>query len=280
MKWLITGGRGQLGRCLADELASRSINDVVQLSRSDLDICNQMAINAALARHRPDVLVNAAAYTAVDAAEHDEESAFSANAVGPGFLARAAAARGIRFVHVSTDYVFDGAGSSPYPEDAPPDPQCAYGRTKLAGETAVLAANADALIVRTAWVFSEYGKNFLKTMLRIADRPELRVVDDQRGSPTDARHLGQAIIAGIEHGLTGLAHYSDRPEVSWADFSEAIFQRAYTLGRVDRIPNIIRIRSDEFPSPVKRPAYSVLANNRIPFQANWRESLDRVISSA
>ena len=279
VKWLITGRNGQLGRCITTLLSADRGAEVVALSREDLDIANQGQVERVLDDVAPNVLVNAAAYTAVDAAEDDEDSASLINAVGPGFLADACGQRGIRLVHVSTDYVFDGIASTPYLEGTAPDPQGAYGRTKLAGERAVLSAAPDALIVRTAWVFSEHGHNFLKTMLRLADREELRVVDDQKGGPTDALSLAHAICRGLDQGLTGIAHYTDGPACTWADFAEEIFSVAYELGLIKRRPTVRRISSKEFPSKVARPAYSVLANNRIDYHGDWRAGTRRVLEA-
>lgn len=279
MKWLITGRNGQLGRCLSGLLSTEADAETVAMSRDELDIADLTQIERVLDEVAPDILVNAAAYTAVDAAEEDEETASLINGVGPGYLAKACNARGIRLVHVSTDYVFDGAASTPYREDTVPDPQGAYGRTKLAGEQAVLNADPSALIVRTAWVFSEHGKNFLKTMLRLADRDELTVVDDQKGCPTDALSLAKAILAGVRQNLSGIAHYTDSPACTWADFAEEIFSVAQDIGLITQRPTVRRISSKEFASKVARPGYSVLANNRIDHRAEWRSGTRRVLEA-
>ena len=219
------------------------------------------------------------AYTAVDAAEDAPETAHLINAEAPGQLARICADAGVRFVHVSTDYVFDGTNRTPYAESDHTCPLGVYGRTKLAGEQAVLAANPGALIVRTAWVFSEYGGNFLKTMLRLADRESVRVVDDQMGCPTDAYHLAGAIHAAIRQDLSGIAHYTDSPPTTWAGFASAVFEQALRLGQHQSVPEVISIQTKDYPTPAQRPAYSVLQNNRIAFAADWNDGIVRVLTA-
>src|SRR5690606_8341436 len=242
MRALVFGTTGQV----AVELARRAPAGVTvqALGRDRADLTEPDACGAAVLAAGADLVINAAAYTAVDAAETDRATALAVNAAAPASMARAAALQGIPFLHVSTDYVFDGSGTRPWSEDDPVAPLGVYGETKLAGERAVVAAGGQHAILRTAWVFSAHGKNFVKTMLRLgAERAALSVVDDQRGGPTAAADIadalwtvGRAFADG--RGPTGIFHFAGAPAVSWADFAEAIFA-ASALPRkpmVNRIP--------------------------------------------
>jgi dTDP-4-dehydrorhamnose reductase len=254
MKALITGANGQLGRAL---VASAPAGTTVVAHGSDtLDITCRDAVAAAVAAERPDLILNAAAYTAVDRAESDAERAAAVNAAAVGVLAEAAGQAGARLVHVSTDFVFDGEAGSPYRPDAPTNPLGVYGRTKLDGER---AAGADALIVRTAWVYAPTGGNFVRTMLRLmGERPEVRVVADQVGTPTYAPGLAAALWTLAGQGVTGTHHYTDAGAASWYDFAVAIQEEAVALGLLARAVPVVPIATADFPTPARRPSYSVL----------------------
>jgi dTDP-4-dehydrorhamnose reductase len=262
VRWLVTGAHGQLGTDLGLVLAGRP-GDVVRAAGSAvLDVTDAVAVDAAVADFAPDVVVNAAAYTAVDAAEQQEELAFRVNATGPAVLAAALARHGGRLIHVSTDYVFAGDASAPYEVDAAPDPRSAYGRTKLAGELAVRELLPDAsYVVRTAWVYGATGANFVKTMARLeGERDTVSVVDDQRGSPTWSADLARALVElALSAAAAGTYHCTGSGETTWFGFTRAIFQElGADPGRV------LATTSDAFARPAPRPAYSVLS------AAAWR----------
>ena len=258
LKVIVTGAAGQLGSALC--ASAPSFMQVCALSRADCDIADAAAIDAVLDTQGPALLINAAAYTAVDRAEEQSALAFAANADAPGLLSRACAARGIRFFHVSTDFVFDGLRSSPYPVDAKTAPLGVYGHSKQAGEQAVLDSGADAMILRTGWVYSHDGQNFLRTMLRLhAERDEISVVSDQVGTPTDAMSLAAALWAAAERpAIKGIYHFSDAGVCSWYDFALAIGEEAHALGLLDKIAKVTPIRTRDYPTPARRPSYSVL----------------------
>ncbi|MFF4750868.1 dTDP-4-dehydrorhamnose reductase [Streptomyces sp. NPDC002514] len=281
MRWLVTGAGGMLGRDTVEELRRRGA-DVTGLDRTALDITEPDAVRRALAEHRPDLVVNCAAYTAVDDAETDEERALTVNGDGPRLVARACAVHGARLIHVSTDYVFGGEAPlrapdparpertriTPYPEDHPPAPRTAYGRTKLAGEQAVLAELPGAgAVVRTAWLYGVHGRNFVRTMLDLEARREtLDVVDDQRGQPTWSADVA-ARIADLGTRLArdgsahGVFHATSSGEATWHELAQEVF----LLAGAD--PNRVRpVGSAAFPRPAPRPAYSVLGHDR------WREA--------
>jgi len=283
---LMFGATGQVARCILDRSAGGA-QDVTALSRSDVDLADADAIASAIAAAPNDsVVVNAAAYTAVDQAEADQVAAAAINAEAPATMARACAAHGLAFIHISTDYVFDGNKSSPYSVGDPTDPQGVYGRTKRDGEIGVLEALPQAVILRTAWVYSPYGKNFVKTMLRVgAERDELGVVDDQVGCPTSAHDIADAILAVIDHlplreEQGGIYHIAGTGEASWADLAEAVF--ALAEDRMGRRPCVNRITSEAYPTPAKRPANSRLDSSRFAADfgyrtPEWRDSLERVL---
>ena len=259
---LITGANGQLGHemrnVLADDQRFNAIfTDVAGDNITLLDITDEDAVERMVADNNIAIIVNCAAYTAVDAAEDNEPLAARLNSYAVGILARVAKRHGARMVHISTDYVFDGNGCVPYTEDMPTNPQSAYGRTKLDGELLLQdILGDDAIILRTAWLYSPYGKNFVKTMLALGkDKPALKVVFDQVGSPTCAHDLARAIITVMSanewHG--GIYHYSNEGVISWYDFTKAIHQLA-GITTCDVQP----CHSDEFPAKAHRPAYSVL----------------------
>jgi dTDP-4-dehydrorhamnose reductase len=257
MKVLITGAGGQLGQAL--QATAPADTQLVPLDRVALDIGDAAAVAALVRTEQPDLLINAAAYTAVDKAESDATSAGSINGDAPGHLATACAAIGARFIHVSTDFVFDGASGIPYAPDHPTAPLGVYGATKLAGEQAVQAAHPQALIVRTAWVYGVTGANFVRTMLRLmAERDEVRVVADQIGTPTFADGLARALWALDAAGARGIHHWTDSGAASWYDFAVAIQEEALATGLLSRAVPVIPIATSDYPTPARRPSYSVL----------------------
>jgi dTDP-4-dehydrorhamnose reductase len=267
MNILVAGRTGQVAQSLA--ALPTPERQFITLGRPDLDIRDRASIDAAIAEHRPAAIINAAAYTAVDKAESEPDLAFAVNETGAGNLAAAASAAGLPIVHISTDYVFAGDKDGFYTEDDPVDPQSVYGRSKLAGERAVAQANPDHVILRTAWIFSPYGHNFLKTMLRLAaDRDVVRVVSDQWGSPTYAPDIAQGIAAVLEKALTspadpswrGTFHMTAEGACTWADFAEEIFRQSAAQGGASA--KVERITTAEYPTPAKRPANSRLDNGR------------------
>jgi dTDP-4-dehydrorhamnose reductase len=260
MRLLVTGATGQLARSLAALDRSQSDLLVVALGRPDLDIENPGSIAIAIDRIRPDVVVNAAAYTGVDAAEGDQARAFAINASAAGSIAHASAAVGVPLIHISTDYVFNGKSLSHYCEDDLPDPRTVYGRSKLAGEVAVAVANRDHVILRTAWMYSPWGTNFLRTMLRLArERDTIRVVDDQLGNPTYAPDLADAIVVIArrllaepeDHSLRGTFHAVGPERVSWCDFAFTIMNTSSTFGGPRA--RVVPIASTEYPTVAERP---------------------------
>ncbi|MGL4278904.1 MAG: dTDP-4-dehydrorhamnose reductase [Albidovulum sp.] len=282
MRILVFGTTGQLAR----ELLRRAPEGVAltALGRDRADLGDPAACAAAVAGAGADLVINAAAHTAVDLAESEPALADTVNGEAPGAMARAAAQRGLPFLHVSTDYVFDGSGTRPWREDDPVAPLGAYGRSKLLGERLIAEAGGNAVILRTAWVFSAHGKNFVKTMLRLgAERDALSVVDDQRGGPTAAADIADALFTiarafGDGRGVPGTFHFAGAPSVSWADFAESIF----AASRLPRKPVVNRIPTHAYPTPAKRPANSALDCSRIfetygIKQPDWRKSLSDVL---
>lgn len=279
---LVTGANGQLGRELHRLLTDDDRFGVAYTDLPELDITDTTAVERFVDAHTPECIINCAAYTAVDAAEDDEPAAERVNCHAIGVLASAAASRGIKMIHVSTDYVFDGQANHPYDEEAAPHPVSAYGRTKLAGEQALLRLlPADSVILRTAWLYSPHGKNFVKTMIELGrSRTSMRVVYDQVGSPTLATDLARAIIAVLsaDSWHPGIYHYSNEGAISWYDFAKAIHRLA-GITTCDVQPCL----SHEYPSPVCRPAYSVFDKSKfkqtfgvtIP---HWEESLREFFS--
>lgn len=236
---------------------------VQPLSRADADITDARVLADVTRKFRPDVVVNAAAYTAVDRAESEADVAMAVNCDGARYVARAAASAGAPVIHISTDYVFNGKARSPYKPDAKTDPIGVYGKTKLMGEMAVKDENPNHVIVRTSWVFSHRGSNFVRTMLRLgSERDELRVVKDQMGRPTSATDLASALLlvarAFAENPtIAGVYHFANAGETSWFGFAQGIFEQARALGE-RHTPRIVPIPTSEFPTPARRPAYSVL----------------------
>lgn len=276
MKLLIFGKTGQVAREL-----QRLAPDATYLGREDADLLNPAACAAAIAAADADAIINAAAWTAVDKAETEETAATTVNGAAPTAMAKAAAAKGVPFLHISTDYVFDGTGDQPFTPDHPTAPQNAYGRSKLAGEEGVRAAAGPHLILRTSWVVSAHGANFVKTMLRLgAERESLNVVADQIGGPTPAAAIANALLTAanaMTQGATGgTHHFSGAPDTSWADFARAIMATANLPCQIRDIP------SSEYPTPARRPL-----NSRLDCRAftsafgiprpGWRQGLAEIV---
>ena len=255
MKILITGARGQLGQTLQAHLRS---HDVVALGHEQLDITRLAIVRDALAARRPDLVINAAAYNDVDGAESHHEDAFAGNALGPRNLAVVTAAWSIRLLHLSTDYVFDGTATRPYHEFDRPAPRSVYGHSKLAGEDAVRTHNPRHYIVRTAWLFHTVGRNFARTICGLAERPEVRVVHDQHGSPTYVPHLAAGLARLLTTDAYGTYHMAGRGGASWFELTRALY-RALDL------PTPVRpVTTAEFPRPAERPRYAVLTTLQDP----------------
>jgi dTDP-4-dehydrorhamnose reductase len=276
MKLLVFGKTGQVAREL-----QRLAPDATYLGREDADLMNPAACAAAISASSADAVINAAAWTAVDKAETEEAAATTVNGDAPTAMARAAAAKGIPFLHISTDYVFDGTGTQPFTPDHPTGPLGAYGRSKLKGEEGVRAANGPYLILRTSWVVSAHGANFVKTMLRLGrERESLNVVADQIGGPTPAAAIAEALLtaakAMIEGAPGGTHHFSGAADTSWADFARAIMAVAALPCQIRDIPTA------EYPTPAKRPLNSRL-DCRALTQAfgiqrpDWREGLKAIV---
>jgi dTDP-4-dehydrorhamnose reductase len=268
VKVLITGAGGMLGQDVR-RLAELTGHEAVALDRAALDVTDADAVSAALVSARPDTVVNCAAWTDVDGAETAEADALRLNGDAAGIVATAAAGVGASVVQPSTDYVFDGAGERPWFESDPTAPLSAYGRTKLAGEQAALAANPRAFVVRTAWLFGTGGRNFVETMLGLAERGEVRVVDDQVGSPTYTPHLADGLLRLAATDAYGIHHMAADGHCSWFDFARAIFDGA----GVDC--TVTPVTTAEFPRPAPRPAYSVLGSERLDAirLPDWRDGL-------
>jgi dTDP-4-dehydrorhamnose reductase len=282
MRIAVTGSKGQVATSLI-ERAGLGI-EVVALGRPAFDLEDRSSVLAGLESARPDVVVNAAAYTAVDRAEGEEAIAFRVNGEGAGHVADAAARLGVPLVHISTDYVFDGALDRPYREDDPTGPIGAYGRSKLIGERLVAERCPASVIVRTAWIYSPFGANFVRTMLRLNEtREEVAVVADQVGNPTSALDIADALIAiaarlkdDSSPALRGVFHMTGAGEATWADFAEAVFREAEARGR--RLTGAKRLSTADYPTPARRPANSRLDNGKLSrvygFKLpEWRASL-------
>jgi len=267
MKILVLGCNGQLGRCLNDQLTNTE-HEVTYTSREQIDIANFKVTKRKILELSPELIINATAYTAVDKAQKDQATANLINHVAVKNIADICSQQGCWLVHVSTDYVFDGNSNIPYKEDDEANPQGVYGQTKLKGELAIQASGCKYIIIRTAWVFSEYGNNFLKTMLRLgAERDELSIVVDQIGCPTYAQDIARSIISIFPHlylekDIQGIYHFCGDKPCSWNHFAKVIFSEAKILGA--RIPNLLKsINTIDYPTPATRPAYSVLDCSKI-----------------
>jgi len=286
MKVLVLGSKGQLGRCLYDQL-TKTDYEVVYTSRAEFDIGDLVSLSEKMSLIKPDMVINASAYTAVDKAESDQQAADLINNRAVAKLANICKALNAWFIHVSTDYVFDGTATKPYCEDDETNPQGVYGESKLNGELAIMRSGCNHIIIRTAWVFSEYGNNFLKTMLRLgADREQLSVVGDQIGCPTFAQDIAKAIVSMLssldfKKSTSGIFHYCGDQPCSWYEFAEAIFLEANSLGL--KTPNYINvIETSAYPTPAVRPAYSVLDCSKLGssfgiVSSNWRDGIKEVL---
>ncbi|ASN14853.1 dTDP-4-dehydrorhamnose reductase [Pantoea sp. PA1] len=271
MRVLLTGAYGQLGRCLLDRFPADWIT--LACGSAELDITDRCAVMRVVKKFKPDVIMNAAAYTAVDKAETDRTRALKVNAIGPENLAQAAKLVNARLIHISTDYVFDGLKKTTYSENDPPCPINFYGLSKWEGEKRVFEVLPEAIVIRTSWMFSEYGNNFVSTMLRLAQtRSELHVVNDQYGCPTYAGDLAEAMIhlAGSPENM-GIYHYCGDIAVSWCEFAQAIFVAA------EKEVNVRGITSSQYPSAATRPARSILNTEHITSAgitaSDWQEQL-------
>lgn len=284
---LLLGAGGQLGQALAESFAGAG--EIQAHTHATLDLADESALRAAVRAFAPTVILNAAAYTAVDRAESEPEKAYAINATAPGILAEEAARTLALLVHYSTDYVYDGAKSSPWSEDDATNPLNVYGTSKLAGEQAIAAACPGHLIFRTSWVFGPHGANFVRTMLRLGrERSELNIVDDQIGAPTSTLELARAtraivdgILAGQFSNFAGVYHMTCSGAVSWCGFARAIFARAAQSGF--NTPNVHPIPTSAYPTPARRPANSVMSNEKLRARfgvslAPWESALDAVLT--
>jgi dTDP-4-dehydrorhamnose reductase len=286
MRVLVTGAAGQVGGEVARLLAGS--HQVFAHDRSTLDLEKPDDIRWCVRDARPDVIVNAAAYTAVDRAESDEARAHAVNAIAPGVLAEEARRAGALLIHYSTDYVFDGELDRPYVETDATNPLGVYGRTKLEGERAIAAAGGRHLILRTSWVYGPRGRNFMLTMLRFAaERDALRIVDDQRGAPTSSLQLARATSQLLEAGRerSGIYHATASGVTTWFGFAGAIFEgRHRRVGEAFRVPRLQPIATSEYPTPARRPKNSVLSNAKLENVfgvrlGDWREALDEALEA-
>ena len=283
LKILVTGANGQLGRCIQDlaKETEHAGHHYFFTDVAELDICNYSAIDDYVKAHRPDVIINAAAYTAVDNAEDDIENAYKLNRDAVDNLARIAKEYNIYFIHISTDYVFSGEACHPYRVDAAIAPKSIYGKSKAAGEEKIKTSGCNASIIRTSWLYSEYGKNFVKTMLRLgSERESINVVCDQIGGPTYAGDLAKVILACIKTNIdkegVEIYHFANEGTISWYDFTQAIMEISKIKCKVNSI------FTSEYPAKAPRPAYSVfdLSKTRQEIWADipyWRESLTLTI---
>ena len=280
MKLLITGASGQLGLAFQEELRQRGI-DFVGATSSELDIIKPLIVNQMVDLIKPNVIINAAAWTDVDGAESNEAAAYSVNSLGPQNLAIAANKAGARLVQISTDYVFSGDASSPWSEKAPHNPQSVYGATKSAGENLVLTTlPSNSYVVRTAWLYSSAGKNFAKTMANLAlnQKGEVRVVNDQIGQPTFAGDLAKQIVELVlSESPAGIYHGTNNGQATWFEFAQAVF----SIAGAD-VSRVIPVSTTEYPSPAKRPAYSVLGHDAwtgtsVPAMRNWKIALEEAM---
>ena len=285
MKILVLGCKGQLGRCLNDQLTNTD-HEVIYTSREQIDIADFEVTKSKILEFSPDLIINATAYTAVDHAEEDQKNANLINHLAVKNIADICNQLECWLIHLSTDYVFDGNTKIPYKEDDKTNPQGAYGETKLKGELAIQASGCKHIIIRTAWVFSEYGNNFLKTMLRLgAERDELSIVGDQMGCPTYAQDIARSIVEIVpqlnSRKDNDIYHYCGDQPCSWYDFANAIFDQAMTNNL--KIPSIVNsIETSAYPTPAKRPAFSVLDCSKIEnecgvLSSNWQEGIRQVI---
>jgi dTDP-4-dehydrorhamnose reductase len=288
MRILVTGCNGQVGYEL-QRLSEQSEHDWLCLNHAGLDISDQLSVNKVVVDFSPDVVINAAAYTAVDKAESEVDLAYAVNAKGPEYLAKACGCVDAALIHISTDYVFAGDQAEPYAEADTTGPTGVYGQSKLAGERAVAEHCAKHTILRTAWVFGEHGNNFVKTMLRLgAERDELGIVADQFGAPTSARAIAEACLNIAEQSDSkarwGIYHFTGMPRCSWFDFAVTILETACVRGVIAKVPKLNAICTADYPTPAKRPVNSVLDCTKIGHsfgieQPDWRLDLQRMLTT-
>lgn len=284
-KVLLIGAKGQVGQEL--QVTLPQLGEVISIGREELDLTNSEKIGQLIREIHPDYLVNASAYTAVDKAETEPDLAYSINAIAPKIMAEAAEKIKAKFLHISTDYVFDGRKNTPYLETDLTNPLGVYGQSKLRGEEEIKTVNSQAIILRTAWVYGSYGKsNFVKTMLRLGkEREELKVVVDQVGSPTWSKDIAAAItqlLINVDNP-TGIYNFTNSGVASWFDLTKAIFEEAKISGIPLKIQRVIPITTAEYPTPAVRPAYSVLSGQKISQQLGyippyWRDSLKAMLN--
>lgn len=284
-KVLLIGAKGQVGQEL--QVTLQSLGEVISIGREELDLTNSEKIGQLIREIHPDYLVNAAAYTAVDKAETEPDLAYSINAIAPKIMAESAEKIQAKFLHISTDYVFDGRKNTPYLETDLTNPLGVYGQSKLRGEEEIKTVNSQAIILRTAWVYGSYGKsNFVKTMLRLGkEREELKVVVDQVGSPTWSKDIATAIthlLINVDNP-PGIYNFTNSGVASWFDLTKAIFEEAKISGIPLKIQRVIPITTAEYPTPAVRPAYSVLSGQKISQQLGyippyWRDSLKAMLN--
>jgi dTDP-4-dehydrorhamnose reductase len=292
MKILVLGCKGQLGRCLNDQLVNTD-HEVIYTSREQIDIADFEATKSKILEFSPDLIINATAYTAVDKAEEEKKIANLINHLAVRNIANICNQLGCWLIHVSTDYVFDGNSKAPYKEDDQTNPQGSYGETKFKGELAIQASGCKYIIIRTAWVFGEYGNNFLKTMLRLgAERDELSIVGDQIGCPTYAQDIARSIVEIVpqlnSRESNGIYHYCGDQPCSWFDFAKEIFDQLKMYDQIST-PTIKAVTTEEYPTLAKRPKFSVLDNKKIQenfdiFSSDWKvgveSSLKRLVKDS
>lgn len=288
MKLLLIGKNGQVGGELTNTLST--LGDLVAVDRTEIDLTKPETITEKIALSKPNIIVNAAAYTAVDKAESEINLAQQINAIAPKILATESEKIGATLIHISTDYVFDGTKNTPYLEDDETNPLSIYGKTKLAGEKGIKSTNTNYLILRTAWVYGTYGKgNFVKTMLRLGkEKEQLKVVIDQIGCPTYAYDIANTIASLIskispQQEVQETYHFTNSGVISWYDFAVTIFEEARRLDYPLKVREIIPISTSEYPTPAKRPTYSVLSNKKIASKLShyppyWRDSLRKMLT--
>lgn len=285
---MITGAYGQVGFCLTQQAKANGWS-VLAIDRDKLDITDPQAVNVLVNEFQPNVIINAAAHTAVDKAETEIDASYAINRDGPKYLAEAAASVGAAILHISTDYVFAGDKDGIYTESDPVAPQGVYGASKLAGEEAVIAANPKHIILRTAWVFGEYGNNFVKTMLRLgSQRDQLGIVADQFGGPTYAGDIAAALLVMAEKAVAapatvswGIYHFAGEPHVNWHQFAQAIFDKAVEHKLLAKAPQLNALTTADYPTPAKRPANSRLDCRKIFNEfgiqpSDWQKALQNI----
>jgi dTDP-4-dehydrorhamnose reductase len=279
MKILITGAKGQVGTDLVIE-AKKLSHETFGFASSELDITDMTIVTSTISNIKPNVVINAAAYTAVDKAETEIDKAYAVNETGVKNLAEVCKALDIPLIHISTDYVFDGEKKEPYVEADTPNPTSVYGASKLAGEVALQKIWHKHIILRVSWVFGEHGNNFVKTMLRLSkDRDEISVVHDQFGAPTSTIDIARALLdlSGKDNIGFGLYHLESNPKVSWHGFAVKIFEEAKKINLLEKIPAVKPISSEHYPTPTKRPVNSKLATDKGLLSVNWPEALSQLL---